>query len=147
MTAYEMRISDWSSDVCSSDLLWPVRLSPPRQPRRRQGLTMPIWGVVLARHRLISLVALAVLILLAWSWLLSGAGMGMDLTASLFSAGLAQDPMAAMMMPGDMPRALARVVMTFAMWSVTIVAFILPSAAPTSDARRVVKLSARTCNQ
>src|SRR3546814_9569108 len=22
-TAYEMRISDWSSDVCSSDLLWP----------------------------------------------------------------------------------------------------------------------------
>src|SRR3546814_5628335 len=30
-TAYEMRISDWSSDVCSSDLsLWPqaARLSP-----------------------------------------------------------------------------------------------------------------------
>src|SRR3546814_9802828 len=36
-TAYEMRISDWSSDVCSSDLrmpvenasvLWPERLSP-----------------------------------------------------------------------------------------------------------------------
>src|SRR3546814_4208449 len=23
-TAYEMRISDWSSDVCSSDLLWTV---------------------------------------------------------------------------------------------------------------------------
>ena len=22
-TAYEMRISDWSSDVCSSDLMWP----------------------------------------------------------------------------------------------------------------------------
>src|SRR3546814_2776462 len=22
-TAYEMRISDWSSDVCSSDLTWP----------------------------------------------------------------------------------------------------------------------------
>src|SRR3546814_16032086 len=22
MTAYEMRISDWSSDVCSSDLVW-----------------------------------------------------------------------------------------------------------------------------
>src|SRR3546814_9060550 len=34
-TAYEMRISDWSSDVCSSDLLvvlvggWPVRTVPP----------------------------------------------------------------------------------------------------------------------
>src|SRR3546814_5045905 len=25
-TAYEMRISDWSSDVCSSDLGWPVVL-------------------------------------------------------------------------------------------------------------------------
>src|SRR3546814_1641501 len=23
-TAYEMRISDWSSDVCSSDLRWPT---------------------------------------------------------------------------------------------------------------------------
>src|SRR3546814_15619443 len=23
-TAYEMRISDWSSDVCSSDLQWPL---------------------------------------------------------------------------------------------------------------------------
>src|SRR3546814_4105465 len=25
-TAYEMRISDWSSDVCSSDLLYPPRV-------------------------------------------------------------------------------------------------------------------------
>src|SRR3546814_2789105 len=25
-TAYEMRISDWSSDVCSSDLMMPLRL-------------------------------------------------------------------------------------------------------------------------
>src|SRR3546814_6199609 len=25
-TAYEMRISDWSSDVCSSDLIWPLPL-------------------------------------------------------------------------------------------------------------------------
>src|SRR3546814_4482433 len=33
-TAYEMRISDWSSDVCSSDLL-PLRL-PPRRRRRAQ---------------------------------------------------------------------------------------------------------------
>src|SRR3546814_4690797 len=24
-TAYEMRISDWSSDVCSSDLIWRVQ--------------------------------------------------------------------------------------------------------------------------
>src|SRR3546814_1562647 len=26
-TAYEMRISDWSSDVCSSDLLWWRKMS------------------------------------------------------------------------------------------------------------------------
>src|SRR3546814_2177227 len=28
-TAYEMRISDWSSDVCSSDLSAPVQTRPP----------------------------------------------------------------------------------------------------------------------
>src|SRR3546814_5760191 len=26
-TAYEMRISDWSSDVCSSDLVWRLELA------------------------------------------------------------------------------------------------------------------------
>src|SRR3546814_16702930 len=31
-TAYEMRISDWSSDVCSSDLLWPLPLDDDRLP-------------------------------------------------------------------------------------------------------------------
>src|SRR3546814_11722581 len=41
-TAYEMRISDWSSDVCSSDLLWPYRrkgsgFSLRPFPRRRSG--------------------------------------------------------------------------------------------------------------
>src|SRR3546814_5689648 len=30
-TAYEMRISDWSSDVCSSDLAWCVRLVADKQ--------------------------------------------------------------------------------------------------------------------
>src|SRR3546814_13174554 len=37
-TAYEMRISDWSSDVCSSDLtIWATRQrrSSPRSRRRR----------------------------------------------------------------------------------------------------------------
>src|SRR3546814_1326509 len=34
-TAYEMRISDWSSDVCSSDLPQKaIRLPPAEQPRR-----------------------------------------------------------------------------------------------------------------
>src|SRR3546814_16745254 len=31
-TAYEMRISNWSSDVCSSDLCWRCRLSSTRMP-------------------------------------------------------------------------------------------------------------------
>src|SRR3546814_4162012 len=36
-TAYEMRISDWSSDVCSSDLqpICCFRLRPPAQQNRR----------------------------------------------------------------------------------------------------------------
>src|SRR3546814_9854532 len=38
-TAYEMRISDWSSDVCSSDLdrirIFPAEPRPDRQPRIR----------------------------------------------------------------------------------------------------------------
>src|SRR3546814_8853322 len=40
-TAYEMRISDWSSDVCSSDLRWPSRSNsgnlPPGCPRPRRS--------------------------------------------------------------------------------------------------------------
>src|SRR3546814_3067642 len=35
-TAYEMRISDWSSDVCSSDL-HPHQLASDRSARRRGG--------------------------------------------------------------------------------------------------------------
>src|SRR3546814_10023194 len=44
-TAYEMRISDWSSDVCSSDLTmwttWSVRIAPPvrlAQGKLREGV-------------------------------------------------------------------------------------------------------------
>src|SRR3546814_5260077 len=41
-TAYEMRISDWSSDVCSSDLLAHhfVHMSLPRPGRIRELLSM-----------------------------------------------------------------------------------------------------------
>src|SRR3546814_6788500 len=34
-TAYEMRISDWSSDVCSSDL-WRGTFYPPKHPQKRE---------------------------------------------------------------------------------------------------------------
>src|SRR3546814_3867630 len=44
-TAYEMRISDWSSDVCSSDLrkqpsglnIWTCEVTGPRKSRRLHG--------------------------------------------------------------------------------------------------------------
>src|SRR3546814_19221642 len=47
-TAYEMRISDWSSDVCSSDLLRaartsgpPGRVPPPMRTEPEAGLAVP----------------------------------------------------------------------------------------------------------
>src|SRR3546814_17203575 len=36
-TAYEMRISDWSSDVCSSDLTSPTALDPALDSQCRRG--------------------------------------------------------------------------------------------------------------
>src|SRR3546814_10025323 len=39
-TAYEMRISDWSSDVCSSDLLGPGR---PNEVALRNPTTNALW--------------------------------------------------------------------------------------------------------
>src|SRR3546814_9284840 len=44
-TAYEMRISDWSSDVCSSDLSPPPRRQPP--PSRPAP---PAGGVSASHH-------------------------------------------------------------------------------------------------
>src|SRR3546814_14702780 len=37
-TAYEMRISDWSSDVCSSDLIADMSIATAEQPPQRVGL-------------------------------------------------------------------------------------------------------------
>src|SRR3546814_3092133 len=48
-TAYEMRISDWSSDVCSSDLwmrkevrIWNTRFNDPHQQMRRYSAAIAI---------------------------------------------------------------------------------------------------------
>src|SRR3546814_7913502 len=62
-TAYEMRISDWSSDVCSSDLSLPpmaiaksapapaVRHEPPKhEPMRIAGRRVDAEGVVEVRY-------------------------------------------------------------------------------------------------
>ncbi|WP_176594295.1 DUF2182 domain-containing protein [Sphingobium sp. EM0848] len=87
---------------------------------------------VLARHRILSVMALAALILLAWGWLLLGAGMGMAPMASLAPSGLQpQDPMMAMMMPVVGPWTAAQFALTLIMWWVMMVAMMLPSAAPT----------------
>src|SRR3546814_7664184 len=45
-TAYEMRISDWSSDVCSSDLfdlsgMFQLGLKPDHVPERAQRIVLP----------------------------------------------------------------------------------------------------------
>src|SRR3546814_2668661 len=54
-TAYEMRISDWSSDVCSSDLAAMRRIDQPFELRRRS-----IGGIRRKRqHPIITPVALA----------------------------------------------------------------------------------------
>src|SRR3546814_6493115 len=43
-TAYEMRISDWSSDVCSSDLLLATGLSPILGPTARDSVAIRVTG-------------------------------------------------------------------------------------------------------
>src|SRR3546814_9157521 len=46
-TAYELRISDWSSDVCSSDLIW-------REPRGREaGYLCPQFSIHRGRLQMI----------------------------------------------------------------------------------------------
>src|SRR3546814_2781656 len=47
-TAYEMRISDWSSDVCSSDLV--VEHHPPIEHAARTAIPPTIPGVPVIRH-------------------------------------------------------------------------------------------------
>src|SRR3546814_7897448 len=63
-TAYEMRISDWSSDVCSSDLWWPRSpnpllsrepcrpvLCPPRQSSMRRCRVVKSFAPLLLKVR------------------------------------------------------------------------------------------------
>src|SRR3546814_6639814 len=51
-TAYEMRISDWSSDVCSSDLPQPVKVAaePGRAPVCQRDGVMPTGPAPLDRR-------------------------------------------------------------------------------------------------
>src|SRR3546814_4340684 len=40
-SAYEMRISDWSSDVCSSDLVWAAQADCQAIGRQQTAMQMP----------------------------------------------------------------------------------------------------------
>src|SRR3546814_5048326 len=43
-TAYEMRISDWSSDVCSSDLVVVAMLDEPKGTKETYGFATAGWN-------------------------------------------------------------------------------------------------------
>jgi len=92
---------------------------------------------VLARHRTISALLLGLLVVLAWAWLLSGAGTGMMPSVALWPHGnMAVGGMDAGSMAG-MPMAPSAVswnapqfITILAMWWIMMAAMMLPSAAP-----------------
>jgi len=88
------------------------------------GLEASLLGYLLRRDRIVGIAALMLFIVLAWSYLLQGAGMPMDASA-----------MAHMAMDMDMDAAQAWTVgyawIVFIMWWVMMIAMMLPSAAPT----------------
>jgi predicted metal-binding membrane protein len=91
----------------------------------------------LARHRAVSIASLLLLVLVAWAWLLTGAGMDMVPLFSLKPAAPEPHDMAGMAMPMDMPMPMpsdwsaSYFAIIFAMWWLMMVAMMLPSAAPT----------------
>lgn len=108
----------------------------------------PIIERLLRRDRAISVVGLAVLCLLAWAYVATGAGLGhsaWDMTTlSLFPHKAAGADMAGMGMPGmasPQPTAWSagRWALTVAMWWTMMVAMMVPSAAP------AILLYARVC--
>ena len=84
----------------------------------------------LGRHQFLSLLALAVLVVMAWAWLLSGGGMS---GSPEFAAPVDQSSagMNGMAMPSPAQMSPPPFVLVFTMWWVMMVAMMLPSAAPT----------------
>ena len=104
-------------------------------------MTAPV-EAALRRQRALTIAALAVLTLLAWGWLVTGAGMGMAAQAWLpFTPHTAAlDSMAGMEgmadmvgMPMPAPRAWSagQLLLAVSMWWVMMIAMMLPAAAPT----------------
>jgi predicted metal-binding membrane protein len=84
----------------------------------------------LGRHRAWSLAALVLLVVLAWGWLLAGAGTGMRPVVSLAPPLGSDIAMADMAMMDPVPWGAGRLLLTFAMWWTMMAAMMLPSAAP-----------------
>lgn len=81
---------------------------------------------ILARHQLITVLALIVLVVLAWAWLVTGAAMEAH-PAQEHGAHHDASPMTTM---GPSPTSVtAQLAITFAMWWVMMIAMMLPSAA------------------
>jgi len=81
------------------------------------------------------IVAIVALVLLAWVWTITGAGMSMEPLVSFLPSRVDEHAMAGMTMGDAMPAAhpwtMARFGLTFSMWWIMMVAMMLPSAAPT----------------
>lgn len=84
----------------------------------------------LARHHAVSVAALIALILIAWAWLIAGAGMEMVPLVSLAPASGGSTEMSGMTMASAMPWPAEYFALVFSMWWVMMVAMMLPSAAP-----------------
>jgi len=80
---------------------------------------------ILRRYRIVTVLGLTLLAVLAWVWILSGAGMGMAGQAEFLVFPHRATGMD-MTMPWDTPR----FAITLAMWWVMMVAMMLPAAAP-----------------
>lgn len=91
---------------------------------------------VLRRNRGVTIIALAVLAVIAWVWVVAGAGMGMAAQAE-FVLFPHRSPALGMAMPWHFERAL----LGLAMWWVMMIAMMIPAAAP------VILLYARSAPQ
>lgn len=85
----------------------------------------------LGRHRAWSIAAMALLTILAWVWLIDGAGMRMNAFVSLLPPPNHQATMPGMVMAGAEAWTVGRFALTLLMWWTMMVAMMLPSAAPT----------------
>ncbi len=87
-------------------------------------------GPILSRPIIVTLAALGIVVVLAWAWLLAGAGLEMNPGPhSMPDTDYGHGSSAPMAMDGGLWTS-GRLALTFAMWWVMMVAMMVPSAAP-----------------